>query len=227
MFSILSSTSVALFPSENEANNARIKWGSTFKGQVFSIDSQSGGRGAGDLYSKRRSAQEQEQSLLGTDGIYIPEGTQLVIIAGPRAKDIRKIRKIHERLGEETLIIIINGRASIAAASTRTKTTAAADSETETDHLDWLTQFFTPVFHYAPPFDYQSKPASSVTQRELLLYHEFDGDWYLAEKEANDGIFGTGINLPSIGGSSGFKTIWEGKSRPIISELADLMNSAK
>ena len=222
---MLSSTSVAIFPSESEANNARIKWGSTFKGQVYSIDSQSGAKGAGDLYSKRRSSQEQEQNLLGTDGVYIPEGTQLVIIAGPRAKDIKKIRKIHERLGEETLIIIINGRASVTAASTRAKSAVAAEGETETDHLDWMTKFFTPVFHYAPPFENLSKPTPSTTQRELLLYHEFDGDWYLAEKESKDGLFGTGISLPSIG--SGFKTIWEGKTRPEMSELADLMKSAK
>ena len=230
MFSVLQTTAIALFPSETEASEARVKWGSTFKGQVFSIDTPSGSKGMGNLYSKRISAQEQEQALLGSDGVYIPEGTQLIIVAGPRAKDIKKLKKIHERLGEDTLIIFINARASIAAASSGSKKTAAADSDAETENSDWVTEAFTPVFHYAPPIvtavgSEEESAGKDSLKRELLLYHEFGGDWYLAEKEINEGIFGTGISMPTLSGSSGFKTIWEGKIRPAKLELLNLLKA--
>lgn len=230
MFSVLSSTSIAIFPSESEASDARIKWGSTFKGQVFSIDAPAGGKSSGNLYSKRKSPQEQEQALLGSDGVYIPEGTQLIIVAGPRAKDIKKLKKIHERLGEETLIIFINARASIAAASTSAKRSASAtiDSDVESDNDDWVTGAFTPVFHYAPPLINVAESEAGLkgkdTKRELLLYHEYGGDWYLAEKEVSEGLFGTGISLP---GNSGFKTLWEGKARPQKEELINSLKIAK
>lgn len=232
MFSVLSATAIALFPSETEANDARVKWGSTFKGQVFSIDTPSGSKGMGNLYSKRISPQEKEQALLGTDGVYIPEGTQLIIVAGPRAKDIKKLKKIHERLGEDTLIIFINARASIAAVSTGARKNAVTDSDAaEVENGDWVTEAFTPVFHYAPPIVTAAVSTPEETagkdslKRELLLYHEFGGDWYLAEKEITGGIFGTGINLPSLSGSSGFKTLWEGKNRPAKVDILNLLKT--
>ena len=231
MFSVLSSTAIALFPSEAEASEARIKWGNTFKGQVYSIDAPSNPKGMGNLYSKRISTQEQEQALLGSDGVYIPEGTQLIIVAGPRPKDIKKLRKIHERLGEDTLIIFINARASIAAASTNAKKVAEADSELELQNADWVSGAFTPVFHYAPPIITAGEGDSDIVadkkslKRELLLYHEFGGDWYLGEKEAKDGLFGSGISMPDLTGNSGFKTIWEGKSRPAKVELLNLFKT--
>lgn len=228
---MLSTAAVALFPSETEASEARIKWGSSFKGQIFSIDTPSASKGMGNLYSKRISPQEQEQALLGTDGVYIPEGTQIIIVAGPRPKDIKKLKKIHERLGQDTLIVFINARASIAAASTNSKKSIEADSELEAENADWVTEAFTSVFHYAPPLIASMPSEIEVTatddsqKRELLLYHEFGSDWYLAEKEVNEGIFGSGISLPSITSSSGFKTIWEGKSRPARAVLLDLLKT--
>lgn len=203
MFSVLSTSAVALFPSENEANEARIKWGSSFKGEVFSIDSPTGGMKGSNLYSKRISKQEQEQALLGSDGIYIPEGTEIIIVAGPRVKDIKKLKKIHEKLGQDTLIVLINARASLGALS--------SDN-------DWVNSAFTSVFHYAPPIIDKGSD-----KRELLLYHEFNSKWYLAEKELKDGILGSGIQLPTLTGTSGFKTIWEGVKKPIPSEILDLL----
>ena len=228
MFSVLSTSAVALFPSEIEASEARVKWGSSFKGQIFSIDTPSASKGMANLYSKRISPQEQEQALLGTDGVYIPEGTQIIIVAGPRPKDIKKLKKIHDRLGQDTLIVFINARASIAAVSTNSKKSAEAESELEAENLDWVTGAFTTVFHYAPPLITSVSSDSATTEaslkRELLLYHEFGGDWYLAEKEVNEGIFGSGISLPSITSNSGFKTIWEGQDRP---GKIDIMNLFK
>jgi len=205
MFSVLSTETVTLFPSENEANEARIKWGSTFKGEVFSIDSPAGGMKGSNLYSKRLSKQEQEQALLGTDGMYIPEGTEIIIIAGPRVKDIKKLKKIHEKLGDDTLIVLINARASLGAVS--------SDSDN-----GWVNSAFTSVFHYAPPII-----DNGSDKRELLLYHEFNSKWYLAEKELKDGILGSGIQLPSLTGNSGFKTVWEGENKPIQSEILELL----
>ena len=225
MFSVLSTTSIAIFPSEAEASDARMKWGSTFKGQVYSIDAPPGSKGSGNLYSKKMSAQEQEQSLLGSDGVYIPEGTQLVIVAGPRAKDIKKLKKIHERLGEETLIIFINARASIAAAAANGK--KAADPDLDTENADWVSGAFTSVFHYAPPLLGAVEQGVQLEnkKRELLLYHEFGGDWHLAEKEVDDGLFGTGFTLPSV--SSGFKTLWEGSTRPDKKQLQEALEAIK
>lgn len=227
MFSVLSTSAVALFPSETEASEARVKWGSSFKGQIFSIDTPSASKGMGNLYSKRISSQEQEQALLGTDGVYIPEGTQIIIVAGPRPKDIKKLKKIHDRLGQDTLIVFINARASIAAVSTNSRKSIEAEGEFEAENIDWVTGAFTTVFHYAPPLITSVSSDSAATEgnlkRDLLLYHEFGGDWYLAEKEVNEGIFGSGISLPSITGNSGFKTIWEGKDRPGKIDIINLL----
>ena len=197
MFSSISSTTVALFPSEAEANDARIKWGPTYRGQVFSIDAP-GAKGYGKLHSRRGTPQEREAALLGSDGIYIPDGTDVVMVVGPRAKDVKKLLKVHEKVGDETLIIVINGRASVA---------ASKDGEG-----NWIDDVFVPVFNYAPP------PLSGL-DRELLLYHQFNGPWYLAEKEkGNKGILG-------LGGSD-FKTIWEGDKRPSTDELKDILAKA-
>ena len=82
MFSSISSSTVALFPSEGEASDARVKWGPTFRGQLYSIDAPAPSKAFGNLYSKRVSKQEQEQALLGSDGIYIPDKTDLVSLPG-------------------------------------------------------------------------------------------------------------------------------------------------
>ena len=78
MFSSISSSTVALFPSEAEASDARVKWGATFRGQLYSIDAPAPSKAFGNIYSKRVSKQEQEQALLGSDGIYVPDKTDLV-----------------------------------------------------------------------------------------------------------------------------------------------------
>lgn len=59
MFSVISSQTVALFPSEAEASDARVKWGPTFRGQLYSIDAPAQSKAFGNLYSKRVSKQEQ------------------------------------------------------------------------------------------------------------------------------------------------------------------------
>lgn len=109
MFVILSSTTSVLFSTEEEAFKARNMWGSKFTGNVLSIESPEA-KGYGKLRSRRFSKEEQEQALLGTDGIYIPENTNILVIAGPKSKDLKKIKRIHESLGENTLIILVNAR---------------------------------------------------------------------------------------------------------------------
>jgi hypothetical protein len=59
MFSAISSQTVALFPSEAEASDARVKWGPTFRGQLYSIDAPAPSKAFGNIYSKRISKQEQ------------------------------------------------------------------------------------------------------------------------------------------------------------------------
>jgi hypothetical protein len=213
MFAVISAQTVALFPSEGEAADARVKWGPTFRGQCYGIDG--GGPAASkafgsNLYSKRASKHEIEQQLLSSGGLYIPAGTELVIVAGPRAKDIKKLQKMHEQLGEATCVILVNARAAVEAA------VAKADDGSG----DWVSAAFTNVFHYAPPL---LPPATSSTApaRDLLLYHEYGSNWYLAEKEkkkGGDGLLGA-VGGMLAGGSSPFTTLWEGPQRPTADQL--------
>ena len=111
MFSMLSSTTVCMFTTQNEARNAKASFGGAFRGQCLSIDGGAkGAKGFSNLRSRRFTAEEQEMALLGNDGIYVPEGTELLLVVGPRAKDFKKVRKMHERLGDDTLIILLNAR---------------------------------------------------------------------------------------------------------------------
>lgn len=194
MLSSFSSNIVVLFPSEEEAAMARRVWGVLFRGQVLSIDAPDA-QGYGKLRSRRFSAQEQEQALLASDGIYVPDGTEVLIVAGPRTKDLKKLRKIHDKLGEDTLIVLVNARLG----AQETLQTNAVASEVEA-----LRSVFTPVFHYAPPV-----VDKAAGDRELLLFHEFSQSWALAEKDKDSkGILGLKL------GSSVFKTLWEGDARP-------------
>jgi len=43
-------------------------------------------------------------------GVYIPEGSEVLIVCGPRAKDFRTIKKLHNKLGEDCAIILLNAR---------------------------------------------------------------------------------------------------------------------
>ena len=71
MFSILSSSTVVLFPSEDEAFAARNIWGPTFRGKTISMDV-SNKAGFGKLRSRRFTLEEQEQALFSSDGgVYV------------------------------------------------------------------------------------------------------------------------------------------------------------
>ena len=218
MFAVISAQTVALFPSEGEAADARVKWGASFRGQCYAVDSTGGASSSkafgSNLYSKRASKQEIEQQLLSSDGIYIPDGTELVIVAGPRPKDMKKLQKMHERLGESTCVILVNARAAAEAAA------AKADD----NGGDWVSAAFTSVFHYAPPLlPTPPGPAAGSTQapaRDLLLYHEYGQPWYLAEKEKKrgDGLLGAVGGLLA-GGNAAFTTLWQGPTRPTADQL--------
>eukprot|EP01038_Epipyxis_sp_PR26KG_P005666 gene5666-7823_t len=204
MFAILSSTTVVMFPTENEATLARNTWGSKFNGQVFSLDAPSSTKkGMSKLSSRRFTLEEQEAALLGDDGIYIPSGTEVLIIVCPRTKDYTKIKKASEKIGESTLFIIINGRINFES----------------NPSLDFDSRFIN-VFHYAPPIIEKSDETDKIIgNKELLLYHEYKNSWYLAEKKSDNGnIIG---NLLS-GGGSPFTTLWEGKSKPTTQEIINI-----
>jgi hypothetical protein len=128
----------------------------------------------GKLRSRKFTAQEQEQALFSSDGIYVPQGTEVIIIAGPRPRDWKKIRKVDEKFGDDTLILIVNGRTDI-----------VKDKMKEED-ITWVKDTFKPVFHYAPPPIVDSK---SISNRDILLYHEFGKSWYLAEKYETKGAY--------------------------------------
>jgi Domain of unknown function (DUF1995) len=235
MFSMLGTTSVVLFPSESEASTARSIWTNTFKGQVLSIDAPKA-QGYGKLRSRRFTLQEQEQALMATDGIYVPEGTELLIIAGPRQKDMKKIRKIHERLGMDCLIILLNARAAATSASLpgnlnkNADGSASANSEESSSEV-WIDNTFVNVFNYSPPYLASEATKGTATtlaaERELLVYHEFESKWYLAEKPKAEGGSkgGVGNILGNSGG--GFQTLWEGVARPSAAEIESILQSVK
>ena len=60
------------------------------------------------------------------------------------------------------------------------------------EDLDWINSTFSWTFYYAPPPLLNIKEFMS---RELLLYHEYDSEWYLAEKKDVKGIMGTTLGL--------------------------------
>lgn len=217
MFSSISSTSAVLFSSENEAFVARNKWGATFRGQVISFESKTG-KGYGKLRSRKFSAEEQEQALLGEEGVYIPDGTEVLIVAGPRSKDWPKLKKLTDKLGEGTLVILINGRLSLPTATGR-------DQDPNQGFNEWLDATFVPVFTYSPPEPESDTTSSSTSSslsssaakkgRELLVYHEFETKWYIGEKEKGPGFMGFG--------GGGFTTLWEGANRPTPEDIAAIL----
>ncbi|KAJ1434440.1 hypothetical protein B484DRAFT_326124 [Ochromonadaceae sp. CCMP2298] len=211
MFAILGPTTVVLFPSEAEAQVARNLWGSKFKGQVLSIDVKAA-KGMGNLRSRRFSAQEQEAALLGSDGLYVPDGTEVLLVAGPRAKDARKIIKLHEKFGEATFIALINARLDAIVAGADSAAAAAAE---EVDEI------FDNAFHYAPPV--------LSTAGEFLVYHEFGEKWYVAEKpkkESGGGIMDSvGSMVGQMTGKDDLVTRWEGDEKPTQEQIMQATSS--
>ena len=103
------------------------------------------------------------------------------------------MRKVHERLGEDALIVLLNARLS-----------AQVGQGSEAEELQSL---FVPTFHYAPP----AIDPKDCGDGELLLFHEFGRRWYLGEKSGGKGVLGLG--------QGGFETLWEGDARPSTKEL--------
>lgn len=202
MFTPLSSNMVVLFPSEDDAAAARSTWTVAFRGTVLSIDAPDA-KGYGKLRSRKFTALEQEQALMATNGVYVPDGTEVIIIAGPRPKDWKKIRTLHEKFGDDTLILVINTRADI------------LKEKMKPEDIEWLDQTFKWVYHYAPPPILDS---NDLTAREILMYHEFGGKWTLAEKREEKGILGS-----NIGAGAKFMTVWEGKEKPRTEDIPTLI----
>jgi len=201
MFKVMSSTSTVLFTSENEASTARNLWGSKFGGRVLAIDVKLS-KGMGKLRSRKFSAEEQEAALLGSDGIYVPDDTELLLIVGPRLKDYKKIKKLHDKFGAGTLFVLINPYLDAALQLTK-----SMDEETK-ETIDWIDNTFVNIFTYKPPLVDGGK-------KELLLYHEYKGKWLLAEKTIENGLLG----MESVA----FNTILESEQKP---DKADIINAA-
>lgn len=248
MFAIIGGTTVVLFPSEAEASEARSIWGSKFKGQVLSIDVPAP-KGYGKLRSRRFSAQEQEAALMASDGIFVPEETEVLIIAGPRAKDLKKIKKISEKFGDGTLIILLNGRTRAMVDSTANRnsiSTATGGEDVNVDDIsedaqtvsltDWIESTFENAFNYAPPV--LSGALDELDKKDLLLFHEFKGKWYLAERDTdgdndggNAGMMGSINSMATrvgkaVGAVSAFNTIWEGDERPWDQDVQEAVGAA-
>jgi len=207
-------------------------------GKVLSIDTPGAG-GYGKLRSRKFSAMEQEQALFGSDGIYVPSETEVLIIAGPRSKDVTKVMKISQKLTDATLIILLNARAAAQTAlssssSSSIQSTSNSDNDDNkqsTSFVDWVNTNYVNVFHYAPPVLLTTTGSASEVdkdkdkKKEFLLYHEFDSKWSLAVRESPNqgGILG---GLGSLTGA-GVNTLWEGDRRPTTTEITEIIQSLK
>ena len=204
MFQPLSSNLVVMFSTEAEAETARKSWGVVFRGDVLCIDAPNKeAKGYGKLRSRKFTLQEQEQALMANDGIYVPDGTEVLIFTAPRPKDWKKIKKVSEKFGDDTLVLVLNPRIDV------------IKEKLDEDMLEWIETTFLSVFHYAPPPLVNSK---AIDDRDVLMYHEFDGGWSLAEKRDVKGLLGT---------TAKFETIWSGDEKPLVEDIPDLLNSEK
>eukprot|EP01031_Cornospumella_fuschlensis_P043288 gene43288-52910_t len=218
MFSVLSTTTTVQFPTESEAAVARSVWGSKFKGQVLGVQ-KTASKGMGKtLYSQRMSKEEKEKALIGSDGIYVPEGTELLIFAGVNSKDLRRIYDVHTRLGPECLIILLNARLR-----------SSNLNEDDADSIERrIEKEFVSVFHYSPPL----MSPNVIGKRELLLFYELGGTtnpplWYLAEKKApNESEAGLLSNIMSKVKGEEMTTLWKGANKPSEGEIIDVLRSS-
>jgi len=204
MFSSIQTSTTVAFPTESAAFEARNLWSAQFRGTVVSIDTP-GQKGYGKLRSRKFSLAEQEQALMASDdGLYVPDNTEVLILPGARPRDWKKIRKLHERLGDGTVIIAVNTKAQV----------AASKEELKESDREFFFDTFSPIMHYAPP------PLLQKTNRELLMYFEFgsnDNQWTVAEKAKG------GSGFMAMPAKENFKTIWEGSKRPGTEELSALI----
>jgi hypothetical protein len=208
MFSMLGSTTVVLFTTEAEARAAKTSF-KGFSGQCLSIDSAGkSAKGFSNLRSRRFTAEEQEAALLGSDGVYVPEDTEVLIIPSPRAKDFKKIKRIHEKFGEGTVIILLNARVDA----------VEILSGKEESEFDWVRDSFQPVFFYTPPIVVNSQGTGEELPDHLLYYEFKDKMWYIAKNEK-----GGDSSLLSVlgGGSNPFKTLISSETRMSGVELRD------
>lgn len=207
MFVSISSSTTVLFPTEDEAFKARNLWGGLFRGKVLSIDTPDA-KGYGKLRSRRFTIEEQEQALLqSSDGIYIPENSDLLIIVGPRLKDLKKIKLISQKLTPATLIILLNARIGA----------MALESDSSNKSLgQWFQDTYYNVFNYAPPIISNN----IATKNELLLFHEYSSRlWSLAKLEGNTNNM-LGMNF---GNTNRFITIYQSKDRPNSKTLENVI----
>lgn len=213
MFSMLGSTTVVLFTTEAEARAAKTSF-KGFAGQCLSIDSAGkSAKGFSNLRSRRFTAEEQEAALLGSDGVYVPDDTEVLIIPSPRAKDFKKIKKVHEKFGDGTVIILLNARVDAV---------EILQGKEESD-LDWVRREFQPVFFYTPPIVVNSRGTGEELPDHLQYYEYPNNMWYIAknEKGGDGGLLGG-----MIGGASPFKTLISSETRLSGVELRDRLGGA-
>jgi len=224
MFAALQTTTVVMFPTELEAMEARGAW-TQFRGQCLSFESPTkSAKGFSKLRSRRFTAEEQEAVLMGSDGVYVPDGCEVLILAGPRAKDYKALKKLGDKLGQGTAMINLNGRFE------SVKQQGAGGSEGGlAAAIEWYDDEFTNVFNYCPPA--LSKPASASTstststeadKRELLLYHEYNSKWLLGEKvsKKDGGFIGAVKSLTE----NPFKTLAEWDTKPSVQQIESTLS---
>jgi len=215
MFAALQTTTVVMFPTELEAMEARSGW-TQFKGQCLSFDSPTkSAKGFSKLRSRRFTAEEQEAVLMGSDGVYVPDGCEVLILAGPRAKDYKALKKLGDKLGQGTAMINLNGRFE------SVKQQGAGGGEGGMSAaIEWYDEEFTNVFHYCPPALSKATSTSTSTEadkREILLYHEYNSKWMLGEKttKKDGGFVGAVKSLTE----NPFKTLAEWDTKPSVQQI--------
>ena len=150
--------------------------GKKFKGQIFSIDTPSP-KGYGKLRSRKFSAEEQEQALMSSSGsdVFVPTETEVLIISGPRERDLKKVKKLSEKFGEGTLIILINARLNAMRKDVVEANEELEDSKEKrmSNVVKSLQDSFENVFTYGPPVlrDREKKTVTgkAIEDKNILL----------------------------------------------------------
>ena len=121
------------------------------------------------------------------------------------------------------LIIVLNARFDFLEQSNNSATDISS-----------LKDIFIPVFFYTPPSISDSYSISDIKKdRELLVYHEFKSNWYIAEKLVSSNsntVSGLAAGIKSMlgvgAGDSSFQTLLESPTRPTASQLVDVLKAA-
>jgi hypothetical protein len=212
MFKMLSTTTTVVFSTENEAKLAKDQWKSTFDGNIISCDVKKQ-----KLKTAGRKLSAMDRDLLTISDLLENYNTEVLILVAPKVKYFTQIMELHNQLGMGTLIILLNGRYG--------NENAYDQAIIEGKRLEAI---YENVFCYSVP-----KIGDDINQ-DYLLYHEYQGSWYLAKKTVDPKDGKDSSNSNPLSGfvqilqrvvSKPIQTIWTGNQRPTQDDIKSIVSS--